>query len=63
MRRALAASASIATVRLNDEVQFQRRRTKFDFDMMIGSWIATPSPGGEQRARWGGRGREYGRRL
>jgi peptide/nickel transport system substrate-binding protein len=42
-----------ATVRLNDEVQYQRRRTKFDFDMMIGSWVATPSPGGEQRTRWG----------
>ena len=42
-----------ASVRLNDDVQFQRRRTKFDFDMMMGSWIATPSPGGEQRARWG----------
>ncbi len=40
-------------MRLVDEVQFQRRRTKFDFDMMIGSWVATPSPGGEQRTRWG----------
>jgi peptide/nickel transport system substrate-binding protein len=58
-RLALAYAQSLgrigvtATVRLNDEVQFQRRRTKFDFDMMMGSWIASPSPGGEQRARWG----------
>ena len=58
-RLALAYAQSLgrigvaATVRLNDEVQFQRRRTKFDFDMMIGSWVATPSPGGEQRTRWG----------
>jgi peptide/nickel transport system substrate-binding protein len=41
-----------AAVRLVDEVQFQRRRTRFDFDMMIGSWIASPSPGNEQRGRW-----------
>ena len=53
MRRVLARIGVAATVRLNDEVQYQRRRTKFDFDMMIGSWVATPSPGGEQRTRWG----------
>jgi peptide/nickel transport system substrate-binding protein len=51
--QSLARIGAAATVRLNDEVQFQRRRTKFDFDMMIGSWVASPSPGGEQRARWG----------
>ena len=55
---ALAYSANLArigvtaTVRLIDEVQFQRRRARFDFDMMIGSWIASPSPGNEQRNRW-----------
>lgn len=42
-----------ARVRLVDEVQYQRRRQKFDFDMMIGAWIASASPGNEQRARWG----------
>lgn len=42
-----------ARVRLVDEVQYQRRRQKFDFDMMIGSWLASPSPGNEQRSRWG----------
>ncbi|HET6379298.1 MAG TPA: extracellular solute-binding protein [Methylocella sp.] len=42
-----------ARVRLVDEVQYQRRRQKFDFDMMLGSWLASPSPGNEQRARWG----------
>ena len=40
-------------VRTVDEVQYQRRRQRFDFDMMIGSWIASPSPGNEQRMRWG----------
>jgi peptide/nickel transport system substrate-binding protein len=57
-RLALAYSQSLArigveaNVRLVDEVQYQRRRTRFDFDVMIGSWIASPSPGNEQRGRW-----------
>lgn len=42
-----------ARVRLVDEVQYQRRRQKFDFDMMIGQWLASASPGNEQRMRWG----------
>jgi peptide/nickel transport system substrate-binding protein len=42
-----------ATIRLVDEVQYQRRRQKFDFDVMIGSWLASASPGNEQRSRWG----------
>jgi hypothetical protein len=45
---------SIAEVlRLVDEVQYQRRRQKFEFDMMIGTWVASASPGNEQRSRWG----------
>ena len=50
--RNLARIGVAPNVRLVDEVQFQRRRTSFDFDMMIGSWIASPSPGNEQRGRW-----------
>ena len=42
-----------ARVRLVDEVQYQRRRQQFDFDMMPGQWIASASPGNEQRMRWG----------
>jgi ABC-type oligopeptide transport system substrate-binding subunit len=38
-----------ATVRLVDELQYERRRQKFDFDMLIAAWIATPSPGYGQR--------------
>lgn len=45
----------IAHVRLVDDVQYQRRRQKFDFDMMIGSWIASASPGNEEWSRWGSR--------
>ena len=43
-----------ARVRLVDEAQFQGRRQRFDFDMMIGLWQASASPGNEQRMRWGG---------
>ena len=50
--RNLARIGVAANVRLVDEVQFQRRRTRFDFDVMIGTWIASPSPGNEQRGRW-----------
>ncbi len=42
-----------ASVRLVDEGQYQRRRQHFDFDVMIGAWIASSSPGNEQRSRWG----------
>lgn len=40
------------SVRLVDEVQYQRRRQNFDFDIMFGTWTASPSPGAEQRSRW-----------
>ena len=49
----LARVGVTVRVRTVDEVQYQRRRQKFDFDMMIGSWIASSSPGNEQRMRWG----------
>ena len=51
--RNLARIGVVADIRLVDEVQFQRRRASFDFDMMIGTWTASPSPGNEQRGRWG----------
>ena len=51
--RNLARIGVAANVRLVDEVQFQRRRTRFDFDVMLGTWTASPSPGNEERARWG----------
>jgi len=51
--RNLARIGVTANVRLVDEVQFQRRRASFDFDMMLGTWTASPSPGNEERSRWG----------
>jgi peptide/nickel transport system substrate-binding protein len=50
---ALARIGVAAQVRAVDEVQYQRRRQTFDFDMMIGTWLASASPGNEQRGRWG----------
>ena len=50
--RNLARIGVTADVRLVDEVQYQRRRTRFEFDMMPGTWTASPSPGNEQRGRW-----------
>ena len=42
----------VVRVRTVDQVQYQRRRQKFDFDMMMGMWVASNSPGNEQRNRW-----------
>jgi peptide/nickel transport system substrate-binding protein len=42
-----------ATARRVDEVQYERRRQKFDFDMLIAARIASPSPGYGQRILWG----------
>jgi peptide/nickel transport system substrate-binding protein len=39
-------------VRLVDSVQYQRRRQRFEYDMIIASWPASPSPGNEQSFRW-----------
>ncbi len=43
-----------ARVREVDEVQYQRRRQRFEFDMIFGLWQASASPGNEERMRWGG---------
>ena len=42
-----------AIVRRVDDVQFWRRLSTFDFDMMQRTWVGSPSPGNEQRNRWG----------
>ena len=52
-QRSLTRVGVAARVRRVDAAQFQRRRERFDFDMMMGAWIASPSPGAEQRGRWG----------
>ncbi len=42
-----------ATVRLIDDVQYWRRLSAFDFDMIQWTWPASASPGNEQVGRWG----------
>jgi peptide/nickel transport system substrate-binding protein len=42
-------------VRVVDDVQYWRRLTGFDFDMIQFAWGASPSPGNEQYGRWGTR--------
>lgn len=42
-----------ATVRLIDDVQYWRRLSAFDFDMIQWTWPASASPGNEQIGRWG----------
>jgi peptide/nickel transport system substrate-binding protein len=39
-------------VRLVDEVQYWRRLSRFEFDMVQWTWGASLSPGNEQRNRW-----------
>ncbi len=41
-----------ARVRLVDNVQYWRRLSQFDFDMVQWVWPASASPGNEQRNRW-----------
>jgi peptide/nickel transport system substrate-binding protein len=42
-------------VRLVDDVQYWRRLSAFDFDMIQFAWGASPSPGNEQYGRWSAR--------
>ncbi len=41
------------TVRTIDSAQYQRRVKNFDFDIIVGSWGQSLSPGNEQRNYWG----------
>lgn len=40
-------------VRTIDTAQYQNRVESFDFDMIVGGWGASQSPGNEQRNNWG----------
>lgn len=42
-----------AEVRRIDDVQYWRRVSSFDFDMIQRNWTGSPSPGNEQKNRWG----------
>lgn len=49
----LARIGVTAAIRLVDDAQFWRRLSTFDFDMVQWTWPVSPSPGNEQRLRWG----------
>ena len=42
-----------AKVRTVDSAQYRRRLDDFDFDVVVGSWPESLSPGNEQRGYWG----------
>ena len=41
------------TVRVVDDVQYENRKRKFDYDIIIAGWPESLSPGNEQREYWG----------
>ncbi|HET7850244.1 MAG TPA: extracellular solute-binding protein [Pseudolabrys sp.] len=43
------------SVRTVDTAQYQNRLRQWDFDIVIGSWAESLSPGNEQRGYWGSR--------
>ncbi|MEO1292522.1 MAG: extracellular solute-binding protein [Pseudomonadota bacterium] len=47
-----------ATVRVIDDAQYRELMTVYDFDMTVGQWWLSLSPGDEQRLYWGGMGVE-----
>src|SRR5262249_26802606 len=42
-----------ARVRVVDAAQFEKRQDDFDFDVIVGLWPQSLSPGNEQREFWG----------
>jgi peptide/nickel transport system substrate-binding protein len=51
--KALNRIGITTNIRLIDDVQYWRRLSTFDFDMIQWTWAGTPSPGNEQITRWG----------
>jgi microcin C transport system substrate-binding protein len=43
------------TVRTVDDSQYENRTRAFDYDIVVGSWQQSLSPGNEQRGDWGSR--------
>ena len=54
-----------ATLRMVDSAQYTRRLDGFDFDIVVGNFAQSNSPGNEQRDYWGSEaaGREGSRNL
>ncbi len=41
------------SIRIVDSAQYKRRSDDFDFDVIVGGWTQSHSPGNEQRSYWG----------
>ncbi|WP_371823929.1 ABC transporter substrate-binding protein [Phyllobacterium sp. 628] len=46
------------TVRTVDDAQYQKRLQTFDYDVILGAYLGTLSPGYEQYARWGSQSKD-----
>ncbi|MGB3501663.1 MAG: extracellular solute-binding protein [Mesorhizobium sp.] len=42
-----------ASLRIVDPAQYENRKRDFEFDMTVGSFVQSSSPGNEQRTQWG----------
>lgn len=51
-KRTLERLGIDASVRIVDTSQYQNRLDEFDYDMVVGSWGQSQSPGNEQRNYW-----------
>lgn len=56
--RSLRPLGIAADVRLVDSAQYQERRNEYDYDMIVGRWGLSLSPGSEQSFYWGSNGVE-----
>ncbi len=56
--QSLARIGISLSVRLIDEIQYWRRLSAFDFDMIQFTWSGSPAPGNEQYHRWGSKAAE-----
>ncbi|GGD88912.1 ABC transporter substrate-binding protein [Aureimonas endophytica] len=52
-QRTLGRIGIAVSIRLVDDAQYQLRKQRFDYDVLISPFNATLSPGAEQRGRWG----------
>lgn len=58
--RTLSRIGITADVRLVDDSQYQKRRSEFDYDMILSALTGSLSPGAEQLNRWGSGSRDAG---
>lgn len=58
--RTLSRIGITANVRLVDDSQYQKRRSEFDYDVILSALTGSLSPGAEQLNRWGSASRDAG---